>query len=92
MNVEPEHVGSTVKEAMQVLEGVRTAYAPEPDSSPEEKQGYEEIKSYLKDYKKNMTSIMYFCSQTTKDAQEDEEFEEGEEDDYEEVQPLEDKQ
>ena len=48
MDVEPEHVGSTVKEAMQTIQAVQKAYAPGPDCSSEDKQGYEEIENYLK--------------------------------------------
>lgn len=62
MDVEPEHVGSTVKEAMQTIQVVQKAYAPGPDCSPEDKQGYEEIENYLKQYKKSMMGIMFFCS------------------------------
>lgn len=66
MEVEPEHVGSTVKEAMQTLKTVQEVYTPEPDCTPVDKEAYDEIEDYLKQYKKNMTGIMYFCSQTTK--------------------------
>lgn len=91
MDVEPEHVGSTVKEAMQTLKAVKVAYAPGPDCSPEEKEGYQEIDNYLSTYKKTMMGIMYFCSHTTKQSSESEEREEEEEGEYEEVQPTEDK-
>lgn len=96
MDVEPEHVGSTVTEAMQTLKAVQKEYAPGPDGSAEDKAGYAEIENYLKQYKKSMQGIMLFCGQKAKQALEDEQPEENEEkeevDEYDVVLPMDEKQ